>query len=288
MSIRDLRTFVAIVEEGSFAAAARKVGRTQSAVTTQMQSLEQELGQSLFDRSKRPPALTEDAHILHGRAKGLLDHYDHVFLAGSQAVVEGDLKLGVVPSVITGMLPSALQAIRSKYPAMRIEITMGLSKDLVDRVHAGVVDAAIISDLMEGGEGLDWAPLVREPLVLIAASDAPHRKAEELIKENPFIRYTRRAWVGELIDRFLKQRKLEVRETMTLDTLEAINTMVAHRLGVSIVPLRRSGEPPDDRIRTAFFSGRKVTRTVGLISSASGSKKQLIERLLVELKNASG
>ena len=58
MSIRDLRTFLAIAESGSFTAAAHSVHRTQSAITVQMKTLEEKLEIRLFDRSKRPPVLT--------------------------------------------------------------------------------------------------------------------------------------------------------------------------------------------------------------------------------------
>lgn len=59
MSIRDLKTFLAAIESGSFAGAALIVRRTQSAVTVQMKTLEDELGFALFDRSKRPPVLSD-------------------------------------------------------------------------------------------------------------------------------------------------------------------------------------------------------------------------------------
>jgi DNA-binding transcriptional LysR family regulator len=284
MSIRDLRTFLAIAEGGSFAAAARAVRRTQSAITVQMRSLEEELGLVLFDRSKRPPALSEAGRALIPRAAEVVRAYDRLFQEAGRSAVEGHLRLGVVPGVITGVLPRALVALRAKYPAMHVELAMGLSKDLVERVYRGTVDAAIVSDLLEGGSGLQWQPFAREPLVLIAPMDAPGRKAEDLVSAYPFIRYTRQAWVGQLIDRFLKERGLRVTEAMTLDTLEAITAMVHHGLGVSIVPLRAGGDPLPLPVRVLAFSGPAAYRVVGLVHEANHPKADLMAALLAELK----
>jgi len=284
MSIRDLKTFLAIAEGGSFAAAAKTVGRTQSAVTVQMRSLEEDLGLQLFDRSRRPPVLSEAGRALIPRAAEVVQAYERLFQEAGGSAVEGHLRLGVVPGVITGVMPRALVALRAKYPAMHVELAMGLSKDLVDRLQRGAVDAAIVSDLVEGGAGLQWSPFAREPLVLIAPMDAPGRRAEELLESYPFIRYTRQAWVGQLIDRFLKERRLRVNETMTLDTLEAITAMVHHGLGVSIVPLRASGDPLPLPVRTIAFSGAAAYRVVGLVHEPNHPKAALAEALLAELK----
>lgn len=283
MSIRDLKTFLAIAEGGSFAAAAQMVHRTQSAITAQMQSLEEELGFALFDRSKRPPVLSEAGCALLPRIAEVVQVYDHLFHA-AQSTVEGQLRLGVVPSVITGMMPRALVALRAKYPSLHVELTMGLSKDVVEQVQRGTLDAGIVSDLLEGGSGMQWSPFAREPLVLIAPLDAPGRKAEELLSTYPFIRYTRQAWVGQTIDRFLKQRKLRVNETMTLDTLEAITSMVHYGLGVSIVPLRTTSEPFALPVRSITFSGPPIYRLIGLVHASNHSKSGLVEALLAELK----
>ncbi len=284
MSIRDLKTFLAIAEGGSFAAAARRVGRTQSAVTVQMRGLEEELGQGLFDRSKRPPTLSEAGRALVPRAQEVVQAYDRLFEDAGASALQGHLRLGVVPGVITGAMPRALAALRGKYPAMHVELAMGLSKDLVERVQRGAVDAAIVSDLVEGGAGLQWSPFAREPLVLIAPMDAAGRRAEELVEAYPFIRYTRQAWVGQLIDRFLKERRLRVREAMTLDTLEAITAMVHHGLGVSIVPLRAGGDPLPLPVRVLAFSGPAADRVVGLVHEANHPKADLMAALLAELK----
>src|ERR1700679_2000457 len=104
MSIRDIRTFLAIAESGSFAAASRAVRRTQSAVTVQMRALEAEFGVVLFDRTRRPPALSPGGRAFLPRAIEAVEAYDRLHQVSSDAVVEGHLRLGVVPSVITGIM----------------------------------------------------------------------------------------------------------------------------------------------------------------------------------------
>ncbi|HLI12098.1 MAG TPA: LysR family transcriptional regulator [Alphaproteobacteria bacterium] len=284
MSIRDLRTFLAIAETGSFAAASRMVRRTQSAVTMQMKTLEDELGAALFDRTRRPPVLSEAGRALVPKAIEAVAAYDRLFQGGAARAVEGHLRLGVVPSVITGIMPKVLIALRAKYPRLRVELAMGLSADLVERMRRGTLDAAIVSELVGSRSSLHWSPFVREPLVLIAPMGAPHLPAEELIATYPFIRYARHAWVGQLIDRFLKRRRLKVNETMVLDTLEAITTMVHHGLGVSVVPLRVIGEPVSLPVLRVAFKGPPVYRVLGVAHAPGHPKAALAGTLLAELK----
>jgi DNA-binding transcriptional LysR family regulator len=284
VSIRDLKTFLAVIESGSFAGAALAVRRTQSAVTVQMKTLENELGFALFDRSKRPPILTDAGRAFAVKTADAVEVYERLFQDLGGNTVEGQLRLGVVPSVITGIMPQALVALRAKYPSLHIKLAMGLSADLVERVRQGALDAAIVSDLVQGGAGLEWSPFMREPLVLIAPIDVPQRTAEELVISYPFIRYNRQAWAGQLIDNFLKRRRLRVTESMTLDTLEAITTMVHYGLGVSIVPLRSFGDPFSLPVRRLTFSGPAVYRVVGLVRKSDDANATLAETLLTELR----
>jgi DNA-binding transcriptional LysR family regulator len=288
MSVRDLKTFLAIVESGSFAGAALTVRRTQSAVTVQIKALEDELGVVLFDRSKRPPVLTDAGRAFVPKAAEAVAAYERLFHDPTGAVLAGQLHLGVVPSVITGIMPLALVAVRTKFPSLHIKLTMGLSADLVERVRQGQLDAAILSDLVQGGSELQWSPFMREPLVLIAPVEAVRRSAEELVTSYPFIRYTRHAWVGQLIDQFLKRRRLRVTEAMTLDTLEAITTMVHHGLGVSIVPLRGVGDPFSLPVRRVHFAGPPAYREIGLVQRSDDGQFALTDALLAELKAISG
>ena len=288
MPIRELRTFLAVAEGGSFAAAARTVGRTQSAITVQMQALEAEFGAVLFDRSRRPPGLSAAGRAFLPHAVEAVAAYDRLFRVVSDAQVEGHLRLGVVPSVITGVMPRALAALRERYPALHVELAMGLSRELVGRVQARTLDAAVVSDFRLGPASLRWSPFMQEPLVLIAPPDAPARRAEELIAAYPFIRYSRQAWVGELIDDFLRQRNLAVRETMVLDTLEAIRTMVHHGLGVSVVPQRAGDAGGDLTVRVLRFSGSAAKRVVGIVQMDEHPEAVLVGMLLDVLRQEAG
>lgn len=290
MPIRELRTFLAVAEYGSFAAAARAVGRTQSAVTVQMRALEEEFGIALFDRSRRPPVLSPAGQAFRPHAAGAVAAYDRLYGAGVDTSVEGHLRLGVIPSVITGVMPRALVALRARYPALHVELAMGLSQDLVERVREGALDAAVVSDFRPAGRGIRWSPVAREPLILIAPPDATARRAEEALAAHPFIRYARQAWVGQLIDTFLKRRHLSVREVMVLDTLEAIRAMVHHGLGVSIVPQRARDEAGALAVRVLHFSGPVARRVVGVVrmdgqGGGARAKDALVEVLLAALRH---
>lgn len=284
MSIRDLKTFLAVVDGGSFVSAARAIYRTQSAVTAQIQALEERVGMKLFDRATRPPTLTSAGHNFYERASAIVSQYDGLFSLENEGI-QGQLKLGVVPSVITGLVPRALVLLRMRHPALLVELSMGLSAELVVQVRRNELDVALISDPLPPRLGLRWSPFMREPLVLIAPIDTTALSVQGLLTAFPFIRYSRQAWVGGLIEGVLRQKRLVVRETMVLDTLEAIISMVHAGLGVSIVPKRLVEPPGSLPVRSLLLTGTPVYRTLGLIETSQHEKSGLSATLLVVLQS---
>lgn len=287
MSIRDLRTLIAIAELGSFAAASRAVSRTQPAITMQIKALEAQFGVALFDRTRRPPILSQNGRAFLSRAREIVDAYDQLYKLGFEHAAKAELNLGVVPSVITGIVPRALRLLRKRDSAIQVELTMGLSRELVERVEKGQLDAAIVSDFEPANSSMEWLPFAQEPFVLIAPMDAAAMPAEEMIRAYPYIRYSCKAWLAQRIDAFLKQRNLVVDEGMTLDTLEAITTMVHHGLGVSVVPQRACGNPAAMPVKHVAFACPTVSRIIGIVVVPGNAKRPLIELLLEVIKQAS-
>jgi len=278
MSIRRLRTLLAVADQGTFAAAARAVFVSQAAVSMQMKSLEQELGVPLFDRKKRPPMLNTPGLALIPRAREIVRAYDEMLRGASDTRgLAGELTIGAVPTTMTGLVPKAISGLRAAYPMLHIKVVPELSAGLLPQVERGHLDAAIVSEPQYPISQLEWTPFAAEALILLTAMDTPEQDPETLLRELPFIRFNRQAWVGRLIHDWLRSKRIHVHEVMELDTLEAISTMVFHGLGVSIVPRRCVPSPSPLALRRIPLEAPDHARILGVIMRPDCPNHRLVE-----------
>lgn len=161
-----LRTFVIIVETGSFTAAAKRVHRTQSAVSMQIKRLEAALGRPLFERSGRDLRLSDMGEIFYDYARRILDEYKLAMEAVGHGFIEGDLTVGAPDDFTTTFLPKILASFRKLYPRVRLHIVSEPSRQLVNSLSVGSVDIALLTE----GEGSTSPTVVhREPLVWVSS-----------------------------------------------------------------------------------------------------------------------
>lgn len=284
MSIRHLKTLVAIADKGSFVEAADAMFITQAAVSMQMKALEDELNMTLFDRTRRPPTLNEAGMSIVPKAREVVRNYEQ--LMETSAIFDelsGQLSLGSVPTMLTGVLPTALARLRHSLPRLHIAVSSGLSSSLIAQVDRGAIDAAIISEPPTERPGLRWTAFGIEPLIVIAPIDSPNDPPEVLLQTHPFIRFSKNAWVGQLIDEHLKNMGIVVNDTMELNTLEAISTMVYHGLGVSVIPQRNIQYPGALPLKRLSFTRKAPHRVLGLIEKEGSAKSHLTKELITEL-----
>ncbi|MCJ2072594.1 LysR substrate-binding domain-containing protein [Methylobacterium sp. J-030] len=139
-----LRTFVTGFELGSFARAAERLGRSQSAVSTQLRKLEEQVGQPLVQKAGRGLALTPAGESMLGYAKRLLDLNDEAIdrLRGTE--LEGWARLGLAQDFAESWLPAVLKRFSRAYPRVRIEVQVGLGAQLVERTLKGELDVALV------------------------------------------------------------------------------------------------------------------------------------------------
>lgn len=288
MSIRNLRTFVAISETGSFAAAAERIFLTHAAVSVQIQTLERELGVSLFDRTHRPAQLTDAGKALVPMAVDLIRTFDRLPSAlRSPGGEKFHFSLGAIPSSLTTVTPRVLNALRQRFPQLHIDLTNRTSEELIQMVEVGSIDAAFVSHIPEPLPDLEWHPFVRDPLVVLAPTNAPMFDAERLLAEMPFIHLSRDMWLGRMIENLLRTRRIQVREIMTLDTLEAVASMVTYGLGVAIAPAQRARPSAKEKFRIVPLPRPTVYRTLGLAFRSARKSDPLIMTLLADLTSFS-
>lgn len=235
--LRELRTFVAVARHGTFAAAGQQVGLTQSAVSAQMRVLEQGLGVRLFDRSGRAAVLNAAGRHALPLAEQMLGLYAQMALPTPLADWQGELKVGAIASVQTGLLPEALPAFRQAAPRVELKLVPGVSLQLLSQVDAGELDLALlIKPPFELPKELLQISLAREPFVLITPLTVPGDDPLQILAEQPFVRYDRSSFGGRQVSQFLREQHLQVHEALELDELDAIVRMVECGLGVALIP----------------------------------------------------
>ena len=202
MSIRNLRTLVAIKKYGSFQSAAEALYLSQSAVSQQIKSLEKLWDKKIFDRSKRSPQMTTVGKALTTKAEVAIKAYDNIV---SSALFgdgfKGQLKLGAVPTTLTGLMPMAVNLLKQRYPELRVVIYPALSTRLMTQIDRGSIDAGIIGKPELLPSGLNCLDIAAEPMQLLAPPNTTSSDPLHLLRTLPFIRFDRDALFGQMVEK---------------------------------------------------------------------------------------
>lgn len=285
MDIRYVQSFVAVLECGSIAKAARQLDLTSAAVAARIRALEEMLGVPLLRRSGRfvrPTAeglrILENAHVVLRSVRDL------------QAVAQqvdgqtGELRLGVFVSAMTCILPPVLQRIYSRYPELAIFAEPGSSINLCHKVASGELDAAIVVEPQFAiPKTCEWHLLRSEPLVVVAPRKMKQRQAHELLQNEPFIRYSRSVSGGQLADRYLWDHGIHPRQRLEIDGLLAIVELVAAGIGVSLIPDWSSMWSPSLPVACIPLPGEAPVRKIGLIAARHAPSAALSKALAGEI-----
>ena len=145
IDIDQLRTFIVIVEAGSFTKAADIVHKTQSAVSMQMKRLEERLDRPVFARDGRASKLTEDGERLLDYARRIVKLNLEALAAFSDAELTGRARLGVPDDYADRYLPEIMARFSRAYPSVELTVICEPSVDLLERIDANELDLAIIT-----------------------------------------------------------------------------------------------------------------------------------------------
>jgi len=145
IDIDQLRTFIAIVETGSFTKAADIVHKTQSAVSMQMKRLEERLDRPVFARDGRASKLTEDGERLLDYARRIVKLNLEALAAFSDAELTGRARFGVPDDYADRYLPEIMARFSRAYPSVELTVICEPSVDLLERIDANELDLAIIT-----------------------------------------------------------------------------------------------------------------------------------------------
>ncbi|MFM5710580.1 LysR family transcriptional regulator [Aeromonas veronii] len=224
-----LRSFVAIIDTGSFTRAGERVHLTQSTISQQIRRLEQQLGCPLLDRSGRLVVATAEGEKLLGLARRILA----LLAQAEEQVTEGSvaLSLGVPEDFAAGAITPVLAAFARDYPDVRLEVQSGLSHEIWQRFEAGELDLALVKQTR--GQG---APLAswREPLVWVDSRDWPARERDPL----PLVVFPSEGLYRRQMTEALDGLGRRWRIAYVSASLASLQGAVSAGIGVSLLPKR--------------------------------------------------
>ncbi|NYE24606.1 LysR family transcriptional regulator [Pigmentiphaga litoralis] len=239
MNNRQLESFLAIVQLGSFAAAAERLHVTQSTVSARIQELEDDLGISLFDRSQRQVHLTNKGRQLVAYA----EQVTHIFREikeqlGSDTAIGGIVRIGVAELVALTWLPSFTRAVSKKFPNVILEFEVGLNPALLAGVKKGDFDIAIIA-----GPSTDTT-FVARPLgtVLFSWMCSPDLyPTNELmtardLRRWPIVYQGTDSYTTEATNTWLGIRASKKHLGTSCNSLAAVKSLTVAGVGVSLLP----------------------------------------------------
>lgn len=153
LQLPQLKTLIAIDEHGSFTAAARALGRSQSAITQQMQGLEEAVGQPLFITVGRTRRLTSSGRTLLRHAREIISLCNHALLSADRSHYSGTVRLGAPPELAQAILPAVLREFGRLRPRSQVVLHVDRSRNLMKRLEDGKLDLAISTWRVGSREG---------------------------------------------------------------------------------------------------------------------------------------
>lgn len=285
LDIDLLRTFVVISEERTFTRAAARVGRTQSAVSLQIQRLETMLGQKLLDRSKGAVELTQQGQYLLGRARELLALNDEIVRSVTTIPIHGTVRLGLAEEFSPRYISQILAMFGEMAPHVEVEFTSSPSCALAIKLKSGELDLAIVE---QGLEPRQWPAeeILRERLCWVTSEiHKQHLREIVPIAVSPSDCQWRPPWLTECLWRGIALRALERnnRKYRIASTSGSTSGQLALVLsGLAVAANLKSGELPAGVRHVGEDEGMPELPEVALLMLSARDPRQPMTDMLAD------
>jgi DNA-binding transcriptional LysR family regulator len=247
MNFTALQIFKAVADEGGIGAAARKLHRVQSNVTTRIKQLEVSLGAELFVRAKGRLHLSPAGEEFRRHAEELLRLAERAREAVRGDAPRGVLRLGTLESTAASRLPPLLARYHARHPAVRVELATGTTDALVEAVRGRRIEAAFVADCVADPQ-LEAAPAFAEELVLLAPRLHPPVRRPSDVQADTLIAFPAGCAYRRRCQGWLADGGVAPAQVLELASYHAIVACVASGTGIAFAPrsvletIRRTGE----------------------------------------------
>ncbi len=289
MDLRHLVTFCAVVDRGSFSAAAEELGISQPAVSAQIRSLEERLGQRLLDRNGRRVSLTEAGHVLEASARRMIalqgELEREMGEVGEQ--IAGRLQLGSSTGPGELLLPRLLGKFRRAHPEVTVSLVVHDTQTICDRVFDGELELGIVG-AARPQRGLEYAPFLRDELVVITPPDHALASRTSIgldeLARLPLLMQQRGSGVRAVLEEALRAagvRPQDLDVAMELGLQQSVKAAVLDGLGLTVISrLTVEPEVADGRLVALAIDGHELARDFSVVRAAGRTPTRLTAAFL--------
>ena len=239
MDIRQLNALVAVVDHGTFSAAARSLHTVQSNVSTHIARLERDLGVALIDRSTG--TLTQEGEVVVARARRVQAELEAIRLdvTALRDEVAGVMRTGVIGTTGRWLLPRLLEEVGARHPRVRIQVVDATTTSLLPQVVAGSLDGAIVNLPIDHPD-VEVEPLFEEDPMLVAPHDHP-LAAYDLVEPQDLANYPlllnpQGVAFRDAIDADLEPFGLTLTAKAEVDGMRMLASLAADGFGAAVLP----------------------------------------------------
>lgn len=185
MTIQQLSYIIAVDTYKNFKLAAEKCFVTQPTLSMQILSLEKEFGVKIFDRTKKPVIVTDIGRQIVDQARIILAETGRLeeIISEGKNILEGEIKLGIIPTLAPYLLPLFLQKFVKKYPAVKIVVNEFTTDVIIEKLKKNLIDAAVLATPLNDSS-LQEYPLFYEQFVVYTSKSETAYKKQYLLAED--------------------------------------------------------------------------------------------------------
>jgi DNA-binding transcriptional LysR family regulator len=289
VTLWGIEVFLAVAEEGTISAAARRLGVSAPAISQQLAALETTLGALLVDRAARPFVLTPAGGVFRRHAQLILntEAEARADLARADLTRLTTLRLGLIEDFDANVTPALLSGLAETLPDCRFLLETGASHRLIDQLDARALDLVVAAELGSAGHDAGWRevhPVVTEPFVMVRPLGAA---------KVPLVLYSARHLMGRQIAGYLARTNQRYPVRFELDSYHAILALVAQGAGWTILtPLALHHAARFlDAVDVQPLAGEALSRSItvsarasvlgGLAGSVAGQLRGLVAAQLI-------
>jgi DNA-binding transcriptional LysR family regulator len=237
-TVKELEALIAVVETGSFEAAARRLNTTAPAISKRVSELEAELGVRLFERTTRRCQITLRGRSLVPFAQRVVSDIGEIKRSiGERSALAGHLRLGVAETIAHTRLPEILRKVSADLPKMTIEVEIGASSDLIPKVRTRELDIACVVGPILASD-LVSEPLWEAPLSWFAPG--PKWTEEPLTIEKlaqQTILLAAKARHISVVEGWFKSRSVRPKQIIICNSMSTAVKMTAIGMGMTLAPI---------------------------------------------------